>query len=449
MSKVEHVVPTVKVTLVKPDRVDVSPFDFESLLIEHQKKYPRTAAYVEKPHYVEALLHPFKRFYRLPFAIANLKLNTILSLRWVEYIKLWTYIVILMLPNFLLISLALKDVKVTVGSAQKAIIGDIVFTVIIPIFIAILLSLFYLKYTHDSYLRLVLAKRIEWIESPVKAYYDKYYDRKLPFNPIIILFSVGFSVTTTLPVLIYSFSNNLTAANIFGILAIIVNPFLYYIFILATYYMIRNTQIYSKVLGTIKKKLSEYIDEYGSLLTKENYEIIWALGNTPTRSIRQLENIPVAGILSALIINLAMIMGGINQMLYGIYGSMPAVSFSFLFIKKGTAMTVLVAVIALIAAAIMVLIIVAPIYLFSLKIKKFKQKALMELDNYLFASVLEFEERYAEFARQETITMFSLREYIASMNTLPISAAKIIQSVTAVVLWFLNVRKIFKAVAGG
>ncbi|MHA1684802.1 MAG: hypothetical protein ACTSYD_00190 [Candidatus Heimdallarchaeaceae archaeon] len=451
MSSSDHSTrPKIKVVCVYPDKTELPSYEFERLIIEHYKKYPRTAAMVEKPQYIRSLLHPFRRFYGLPAAFVNLKMNTVLNLKWLEYLKLWVYIVLLSIPNMILAISSFVGVTVTTPTnEQKAILGDVIFSVVIPLLVAVLLSLFYLKYSHDGYLGLILAKRVEWIEKPVHEYYKKYYDRKFPANSFIILGSIITAEVFTIPMLRYSFVNNIPVAQVFGIVACVVNPLLMYIFWLATVYMIRNNKIYAHVLRTIKTKLAEYVDGYGSLLSKENYDVIWALGDTPGRSIRQLENIPVAGVISALIITIAMFLGGIDQVIYGIYGRMPPLNFSFWFIKQGAPWTVLVSLMGFIISIILVLIQAIPIYAFSVKMKKFKIKALLELDNYIFASVVEFEKRYADFARQETVTMFSLREYIASMKTIPISVTKIIQTITAVVLWFLNIRKIFRAVAGG
>ncbi len=431
---------SVKASVVKSkEKISVPSFDFEKLIIEHQRKFPRTAAGVENPKDVEALLNPFKKFYRLPVALFKVKLNTILAMRWREFTKLWVYVVILMIPNIILAHTALTTPKV----------ADVLFTVSTPIIIAVIMSLFYLKYTHDGFLGLIMEKRIEWLEKPVRDYYNKFYDRKLPTNPLLIITSILTGLGMSIPLVNYSFSQGIGVAKFFGIVACFFNPILLYIFILATYYMILNTRIYSKVLKTIKQKISVYQEEYGTLLNKENYEIIWALGNTPGRSIRQLENIPISGILSAVIITIAMVMGWLNQLIYGIKGWMPEVGFKFLFIQPENAWSVLVVLIGVLIAIILVLIIVFPIYLFGNKMKKFKIKALMELDNYIFASVMEFDKRYAEVAKVETSTMYQLRGYIAGMRTVPISTGKIIKSLTAVVIWVLNMQRIFTTVAGG
>ncbi|MHA1514662.1 MAG: hypothetical protein ACTSPF_03905, partial [Candidatus Heimdallarchaeaceae archaeon] len=84
-----------KAKTVVPDDIEVPAFDFENMLFEHYKKYPRTAAIVENPIYLEALMNPFKKFYLVPIALFKLKLNTILSLKWKEFLKLWSYIVLM------------------------------------------------------------------------------------------------------------------------------------------------------------------------------------------------------------------------------------------------------------------------------------------------------------------------------------------------------------------
>ena len=60
---------------------------------------------------------------------------------------------------------------------------------------------------------------------------------------------------------------------------------------------------------------------------------------------------------------------------------------------------------------------------------------------------MEFDKRYAEVAKVETSTMYQLRGYIAGMRTVPISTGKIIKSLTAIVIWVLNMQRIFTAVA--
>jgi len=438
---------SIRANYVVPDEVELPNFDFESLIIEHYKKYPRTAALVENPTYVKAIMQPLRRFYLVPIALFKLKLNTILSMRWKEYLKLWIFVVIMFIPTLLFTIIPLEKAFTSTGRW----ITDILFNVGTPILIAIILSLFYLKYTHDGFLGLTLAKRIEWLEKPVREYYTKYYDRKLPMNPLIILASLATGIGIQIPLIQFSYANGYNAAAAFGIISCIFNPILFYIFFVASYYMIINTRLYSKVLKPIKERIKIYMTEYGTLLNRENYDIIWSLGDkwSKGRSIRQLENIPTAGILSTLVIVIAMGMGNANELIYALAGEMPLVNFEFLFIHVGQPVTVIVVTISAVVAAIMVLIVLLPLIGFHSKMKKFKIKALMELDNYIFANVVEFEIRYAEVAKQENVTMFQLREYIASMRTFPISTSKLFRTIVAVIIWILNMIKIIRSVGGG
>ena len=437
----------VKAKVIKPNEVEVPSFEFEDLIIEHYKKYPRTAAMIENPLYLKALENPFLYFYLVPIAFFKVKLNSILALKWWNYIKLWFYVVLLFIPTIIMVIVPFQELLSTI-------IGDLTFSVLIPLLGGVLFSLFYLKYTHDGYLGLTLEKRVEWIEKPVREYYAKYYDRYLPKNPIIIILSLLSGIGLNLPMLLITIpgttGTNLSVATTFGIISCIVSPIMFYIFYLATYYLILNTQIYSKILKTIKERLTTYLDEYGTLLNRENYDIIWALGDTPGRSIRQLENIPVAGLLSALITTIAVAMGTINLMIYGFASEMPSLGFPILdFIGADSPWTVMVVIISALIAAIMFLIVYLPLNSFRVKMVKFKMKALIELDNYIFANVVEFELKYAEDAKQENVTMFQLRQYISNMRTIPISTGKLLKSSMAIIIWVLNMRRIFTAVSGG
>ncbi|MCG3259438.1 MAG: hypothetical protein H7644_06815, partial [Candidatus Heimdallarchaeota archaeon] len=235
-----------KAKTVVPEDIEVPAFDFENMLFEHYKKYPRTAAIVENPIYLEALMNPFKKFYLVPIALFKLKLNTVLSLRWKEFLKLWVYIGLMFIPTLLFVLLPFQ-------TAGWRLLIDIIFNVGTPILIAILLSLFYLKYTHDGFLSLTLAKRVEWIEKPVREYYTKYYDRSLPKNPLIILAALATGIGIQIPMLKIAFAGYPLAA-VFGIITCILSPFLYYIFFVAVYYLFFNTRIYSKILKPIKQK---------------------------------------------------------------------------------------------------------------------------------------------------------------------------------------------------
>ncbi|MCG3256257.1 MAG: hypothetical protein KAU62_09245 [Candidatus Heimdallarchaeota archaeon] len=433
-----------KAKTVVPDDIEVPAFDFENMLYEHYKKYPRTAAIVENPIYLEALMNPFKRFYLVPIALFKLKLNTILSLKWKEFLKLWSYIVLMFVPTLLFVLLPFQ-------TAGWRLIIDIIFNVGTPILIAILLSLFYLKYTHDGFLSLTLAKRVEWLEKPVREYYDKYYDRKLPKNPLIILAALATGIGIQIPMLQIAFDGHPVAA-IFGIITCIFSPFLYYIFFIAVYYMFFNTRIYSKILKPIKQKMDVYRKEYGTLLMRENYDIIWSLGDkwSRGRSISQLENIPTAGILSTLIIIIAMFMGNINQLMYSFPPpGMPTHNVNFMFLKAGQPATILVVTISALIAVLMVFYVILPLWAFSIKAKKFKIKALMELDNYIFANVVEFGEKYSEEAKRENVTMLQLREYVASMRIFPISTQKLFKTIMIIAIWVINILKIIRSVGGG
>lgn len=451
---------SVKARNVLPDDVELPNFDFEEMIIEHYKRFPRTAEMVEKPRFVRALKQPFRRFYLLPISFFKLKLNTILSLRWKEYLKLWIYITILFIPTiiFTIIPLEKAFTPTTpglIGRSDAYIIfrwiTDILFNVGTPILIAILLSLFYLKYTHDGFLALVQAKRVEFVEQPVREYYTKYYDRPLPKNPLIILASLAAGIGIQIPMLNIAIRDGLTAATAFGILACIFNPLLFYIFFLATYYMILNTRIYAKTLKPFKERMNTYLNEYGTLLNKENYDMIWSLGDkwSKGRSISQLENIPTAGILSTLIIIIAMGMGNVNELIYGINEKMITNPINFFFLNSDQPATILVVTLSALVAALMVLVIFIPLIAFNGKAKKFKIKALIELDNYIFANVVEFGEKYSEEAKQENLQMLQLREYVASMRTFPISTQKIFRTLMAIILWVLNIIKIIKSVGGG
>ncbi len=442
---------SVKAKVIKPNDVEVPSFEFEDLIIKHYKKYPRTAAMVENPRYLKALENPFRYFYLVPIALFKVKLNSILALKWWNYIKLWFYVVLLFIPTIIMVIVPFQELANPLNLSR--IMVDLSVSVLIPLLGGVLFSLFYLKYTHDGYLGLTLEKRVEWIEKPVREYYAKYYDRYLPKNPIIIILSLLSGIGLNLPMLLVTIPKttgaNLSVANAFGIISCIVSPMMFYIFYLATYYLLLNTQIYSKILKTLKERLTTYLDEYGTLLNRENYDIIWALGDTPGRSIRQLENIPVAGLLSALITTIAMAMGTINLLIYGFASEMPSLGFPILnFIGADSPWTVMVIIISVLLAAVMFLMVYLPLNSFRVKMVKFKTKALIELDNYIFANVVEFELNYAEDAKQENVTMFQLRNYISNMRTVPISTGKLLKSSMAIIIWVLNMRRIFTTVAG-
>ncbi|MCE7743171.1 MAG: hypothetical protein GOP50_12040 [Candidatus Heimdallarchaeota archaeon] len=443
---------SVKAKNVIPDDVELPNFDFEEMINEHYKRFPRTAEMIEKPRFVRALKQPFRRFYLLPVALFGLKLNTILSLRWKEYLKLWIYVTILFIPTIFFTIIPLEKAFVTDGGKTVLRwISDILFNVGTPILIAILLSLFYLKYTHDGFLGLIQAKRVEFVEKPVREYYSKYYDRHLPRNPLIILMSLAAGIGIQIPMLQLAFTYGYTVAAVFGVLACIFNPLLFYIFFIAVYFMILNTRIYAKALKPFKDRMNTYLNEYGTLLKRDNYDMIWSLGDkwSKGRSISQLENIPTAGILSTLIIIIAMGMGNANELVYGLNEGMPNNIVDFLFLNKDQPLTIFIVTISALVAALMVLFIFIPLIGFNAKAKKFKIKALMELDNYIFANVVEFGEKYNEEAKQENVTMLQLREFVASMRTFPISTQKIFRTIMAIALWVANIFKIIKSVGVG
>jgi hypothetical protein len=442
----------VKAKIVQPSKVELPEFEFEDMLIEHYKKYPRTAAMVENPRYLDALQNPFKKFYLVPLALFGLKMNTILSLKWKEYLKLWIYVVVLSIPTFIMVYFPF--VGKTDPITNNRVVVDVTVSIYTPILIAVLLSLFYLKFTHDGFLGLVMEKRVEWIEEPVREYYSKFYDRKIPKNPFILLLSIGTGLAINIPLILSTptislFPENVPLSKTFGIISCILSPIWFYIFYVETYYLIQNTRLYSKILNSIQERIEVYLNEYGTLLTRENYDIIWALGDrwSKGRSIRQIENIPVSGILSALIITIAMMMGSINAIIYGIVGRMPEIGFNVgTLLDSSAPWTVIVIIISALLAIILFLVVILPLNKLRKKLKKFKIKALIELDNYIFANVVEFETRYAEEAREESVTMFQLREYIAGMRTFPISTNKIFRTIVAVIIWIVNIQKIFRAV---
>ena len=355
----------IKASLVYPESKIKPVFNFENMIVEHYKRFPRTAVLIENPKYAKALMNPLKSFYLVPIAIFKVKFNTILSMKFWNYMSLWLYILITSIPNSISMYLTFKSNKI---------LGDITFSVIIPILVSSLVALWYLKFTHDGFFGLIIEKKVEWLEKPVKEYYDKYYDKKFSLNVVLVILSVLTSLGVGIPVLIYASSQGLQSAIIFGIIGMICNLLVFYIFYLSLQYTILNTKIYSKVLNTIKNRINLYLNEYGTLLNSENYEIIWALGDTPGRSIRQLENIPIAGVISALIVTIAMLMGTINEAVLGLVkGVMPTVNI----INSQMSLNAIIATISLVIAIVMVLIVILPLYIFSSKMKKFKVKDFM------------------------------------------------------------------------
>ena len=57
---------TFKSKKAVPEDIEVPSFEFENLLYDHYKRYPKTAAIIENPVYLNALMNPFKKFYIVP-----------------------------------------------------------------------------------------------------------------------------------------------------------------------------------------------------------------------------------------------------------------------------------------------------------------------------------------------------------------------------------------------
>ncbi|MHA1911808.1 MAG: hypothetical protein ACTSYA_08950, partial [Candidatus Kariarchaeaceae archaeon] len=302
-------------------------------------------------------------------------------------------------------------------------------------------SLFYFKFTHWAIFRIMNRQKYPWIEEPLKEDYEQYYTKPLKNQPRYVqLLALSLSLIVSGATFI-SIMSDIGFSNVIGvvltfILSIITFVSLsgiFYIMIVSTFFIRNNTKSYSAIMGLIKKKTKGYVFGYESILSKQNYEITWILGNSPGHSIREFEYIPLAGFGVSAISTLSLVVISATALF-------ESFNFKPVIFDGVNDIIILTFIVTFILAVIVSLIsVMYPMFPLGYVMWRFRGKALNELDTYLFDELTKVSLGEEREVKSETQVIFFLRSYLSSLKSAPISPLKIVQILGLIFGYFFTI----------
>ena len=431
-----------------PRRTEDIYFVFEPFLEEYEKNLPKDIE-PEQVHLLEQLKDPLKNIIHLPNALMKLPLSVTLSLPWKPYLIISLILFLGYLPAFILLPIGFSLMQMPTG--------PLVITAIIGI-IGYWSAIGSIKITFGLFSNLLNTTRFPWIAEAVKnpftETYKKSYTKKVFFYSII-------SLIIPFILFIYKALHQIIAKGVSPVSAIIggtlstialifVLP-VQAILILSLITIQNNTKIYDKLIEPIKNRVVGYNEGFESILTKNNYEVVMILGDTPGHSLRELGDIPLLGlgtlvlVLNSFIYNMLIpVLGEVNAFLNsakdhktpvlgGIVSYFSPVGFLFL-------------ILLLITVFFSLTTIIIPLFKLWWVIRKFRIKALKELDPYIFDEIQDTALGRKEQMEHEALVLFSLRQYIYQMKTSPVDPVKLTQMVLVYIGYLF---KFLPKIAGG
>lgn len=390
--------------------------------------------------------------YKLPQTVFKLPINMVLFLGGKSFRQLVSLPFILILPVFYLIG----DIGVFLSSLGISIFFSIL--ALIGVFIAPM----YLRYGYRTFNDIVESSQAPWLTEVIEGPVRTYYQEKWPRIPLII--------SAVIPLImdfqfVYLWIQNGVSIGGFiwrGVLLLIGHfgvAFSIYLSLLALNYVRINSQLYDKLLKRIRQRAEGYNEGHDSILSKNNYEVVKVLADTPGLSIQSLGNIPLFGLISATIIlnSFVFLLGSpfiismVEQVGQNAYDAAVA---SYLIDTSKTLTEVnadpellkemisrastaeieaksrIIRNIILIALVLSLLLsfsqILFPIISISNIMGRFRTKALKELDPFIYDEITNVALGRKERSDMDLQIIFILREYIYSMKPSPVNPFRIL-----------------------
>ncbi len=373
--------------------------------------------------------NPLRNIRQLPVALYKLPMNAVLHQSWRTIGILYSLIVLFSIPMAVLMIYA--------GSlVDNTIVGAVM---LFFIYIGSFVSPLYLKYIYSTLNNLVESKKAPWlvteIKEPFQQTYHRPWNRKLLYISLLLPFILDFKLG-----LIIIENHQFSVISSLGIiLAFIIGhigmSYIFYLALMSYRFVSLNTKLYDKLLVKINERVKGYTEGHESILTKKNYEVVRVLSDTPGLSIRSMGDIPTFGLgASIFVLNSAIFIILLPYLLDGagaeILQSLPAA-----FPKDPTNLTwiillgILLSSIAAFGAVLMPLVRISRVML------KFKNKALTELDPFLFDEMTSLALKRDTEISNETQVLYILRSYIYTMKVSPVAPFKLIYLVAITLLY--------------
>jgi hypothetical protein len=424
-------------------------FSFEDFLEEVEEELPEG---LDSNYYnlLPSLQKPLKNLKNLPRAFLTLPINAFLFQPLPQILKIYMIPVILTVPTLLLSLLASYSYGI---EDYRSLSNGVLFFILASF--GVIVTPIYIKNTYNTFTKLIDTNQAKWLMDPIQKPFAQNYYGKWPRLFLVVSFFIPFILELQILTSPLFFGQGLNLNPVILILSLIGLlighiglTFVIYFNLMAIYFVKVNTSLYQKLLGKITERVDGYNDGHESLLTKNTYEVVKVLADTPGLSIQSLGNIPIYGFLaSILIINgLIFLIGGPfltffiediatnaqdAAVAYNLLPEEERITAGILFKppldEYFNAKIQIFAVIFYIAIILSLILsftqVIWPIISISRIMGKFKKKALSELDPFIYGEITNIALDKVKGATMETNTqvLFMLREYIYSMKQSPVN----------------------------
>ena len=419
-------------------------FDFEDFLEKNEERLPEglDSQYMI---YVPVIEKPIKNLFKVPKALMNLPLSAILHQNNKTIFTLFGLILTLSLPSFLLMIFAGFQTEYIEGSDRK---GGMAISFVIFILLGAGASIVYLKYIYESINSLLMSRKAPWLVDKIRRDFLKNY--KIQWNNNALIFCLITPLAMEIPIFLI-----LRAANggelplslgFFIFLCLLVGHMgigtLILIMITSFRFVIINTKMYDTLLQSITARVTGYTEGRESILNKKNYEVVGVLSDTPGLSIRSLGDIPVLGLGSGIFnVNAIILIIFSPMLIYPPIGDFWAETFAQpIDPASGTSPDPYgVNWIILIGIAVSSIAsfgaVIGPLIRITRVMGNFKEKALTELDPFIFDEITGLAVRQDNEISHETQILYIVRNYIYTMKVSPVNPFRLIQIIGLAIIY--------------
>lgn len=425
-------------------------FEFEDFLTKYEENLPEGID-SEYFTYIKFLEKPYQNFFKLPKILSKLPMNVVLYLEQRAFRKLF------MIPLFLAIPAMVLSIEA--GILLES-LGISIFFAILAL-TGIIITPLYMKYGYRTFTDLLEAKRAPWLEKSIEKGFKASYYRRWPRIPLLISFAVPILLDVQLFQIWLTHGRTLIGIGIrsffllFGHIGV---GLILYVSLIGLNFVRINSRLYDRLLKTIRERAEGYNEGHDSILSKNNYEVVKVLADTPGLSIQSLGNIPLYGLLAATIIlnSLVFLVASpffisiVEQAGQSSYNSSLA---SYLADKgvatidaltqeerniaistasgaeigaKSTIIRNIVVVALIVSLVLSFSQILLPIISISNVMGRFRTKALKELDPFIYEEITNLALGRQKRTEIDLQVIFILREFIYSMKPSPVNPFRLL-----------------------
>ncbi|MHA2502751.1 MAG: hypothetical protein ACXAE3_07780 [Candidatus Kariarchaeaceae archaeon] len=377
---------------------------------------------------------PIRNITKLPQALLNLPMNAVLHQSWNTIFSLFGILFVLGLPSFILLI-------TTASLLDKTGLG---ISLVIFILIGLLSSFIYLKSIYGSLNGLVESRKAPWLVQKIKKPFNTNYQRD--WSTRVLGISLILPLIMEIP-LIWTAVGTKGGINvipaIIWLLFLIVGhvgiSLMIFVSLLSVRYINVNTAIYDQVLLTITDRVRGYTEGHESILNKKNYEVVGVLSDTPGLSIRNLGDIPIFGLGSGIF--------SVNALIFLLFSPFFLDGPLAVFLSKNSinptsdvfGITWIILGGIFISSIFSFGAVIGPLGRITRVMRKFKIKALTELDPFIFEEITGVALRKDTQITNETQVLFMLRNYIYTMKVSPVNPFRLIQIILLTLIYSLRI----------